>query len=583
MPGLSWIYTTNIIIVRGRYLMKKENMKRVVTMCIIVSMILSAFSGCNENSDKSSKANITSESDILELTDFITEENIEENAQVASSDNNEFIIGETITFGKYEQDNDTANGAEPIEWTITDIQDNRVLLISNYILDNIRYNEYAGIYGDSETENRPWASSDIYSWLNNDFASEAFNEEELNAIIDTTDNSSAEAEIIGSVFLLSYQEAFKYLEFDTATDTRWNGNEYELCFSDKAFCQPTQYAIAKGVENEEFTQDDFDRITALGFNCDSSAVGKTFADYWFRSSFNWDSWFTAEGHAMCVDTDGSLSIESVGFNNVKTAANGIRPCIWITSEIETQPITDTETQATTEAIKAEGVYGNAELIDLSFLSSNPNKIELITRNYNVVKRDTGQVELFEADIDIIDTGVSYLLGTSKIKYNLGVSQKAYNDFINNAVDFDGEVQKGNRGGKDLYQYDLIDGSCEFKCYNETFDLIRYYLDDNGRSTAEFVGKDGEYYYIYNDISPCLDDFTEELCYNIKTLSSEDAYREITYNENSYIEISYDMGEQLGIDTYLTKSPDFNSGNPGGMYYLDIDDNGNFAKIVNPFV
>lgn len=569
--------------------MKKKNIQRTLIALSLGTIILSFFSGCGENSDKTESGEYATTEIIssvpTESVSSVTSEN--ESAQDSNSQSTDFVIGETVTFGRYEQDNDTANGAEPIEWQVADIQDDRALLISKYVLDNIRYNEYAGIYGDEDSESVPWEQSDIFSWLNNDFANSAFTEEEFKYIIDTTEYSTTDSqgqkEIIGSVFLLSYEEAVKYFGLETATATDYKDDEYELCFSDKALCQPTPYALEKRIDTNEFTQEDADKMLELGLECDSSVVGNTYADYWLRSSYNCNSWFTAEGHAMCVDTDGSLSIESVGFNNVKTAANGARPCIWITSKIETQLITNTETQASTEAIEAEGAYGNAELIDLSFLSSNPNKIELITRNYNVVKRDAGQIELFEADIDIIDTGVSYLLGTSKIKYNLGVSQKAYNDFINNAVDFDGEVQKGNRGGKDLYQYDLIDGSCEFKCYNETFDLIRYYLDDNGRSTAEFVGEDGEYYYIYNDMSPCLDDFTEELYYNIKTLSSEDAYREITYNENSYIEISYDKGKQLGIDAYLTKSPDFNSGNPGGIYCLDIDDNGNFAKIVNPFV
>lgn len=567
--------------------MKKKNIQRTLIALSLGTIILSFFSGCGENSDKTESGEYATteifSSVPTESVSSVTSEN--ESAQDSNSQSTDLAIGETVTLGRYEQDNDTANGAEPIEWQVADIQDDRILLISKYVLDNIRYNEYAGIYGNRDSESVPWAQSYIYSWLNEDFANSAFTEDERKRIIDTTaysdTDSSGRKEIIGSVFLLSYEEAVKYFGLETATATDYNDDEYELCFSDKALCQPTPYALEELIDSDEFTPEDADKMLELGLECDSSVVGNTYADYWLRSSYNCNSWFTAEGHAIRINPKGSFEIGYVSLADVKTARNGVRPCVWVTLG-EVDEVSET-IESATEAIEAEGAYGNAELIDLSFLSSNPNKIELITRIYNVVKRDTGQVELFEADIDIIDTGVSYLLGTSKIKYNLSVSQKAYNDFINNAVDFDGEVQKGNRGGKDLYQYDLIDGSCEFKCYNETFDLIRYYLDDNGRSTAEFVGEDGEYYYIYNDMSPCLDDFTEELYYNIKTLSSEDAYREITYNENSYIEISYDKGKQLGIDAYLTKSPDFNSGNPGGMYCLDIDDNGNFAKIVNPFV
>ncbi|MCC8136074.1 MAG: hypothetical protein LIO40_05305, partial [Ruminococcus sp.] len=93
-----------------------------------------------------------------------------------------------------------------------------------------------------------------------------------------------------------------------------------------------------------------------------------------------------------------------------------------------------------------------------------------------------------------------------------------------------------------------------------------------------VGEAGDHYSINHDTSPTHDDCTEELCYNIITLSSEQAYREITYDENSYIEIPYDLGGELGIDLFFTRSPDFDTGNPGGAYYLDVNDDGSIAKM-----
>ncbi len=49
-------------------------------------------------------------------------------------------IGDLYSFGSYEQDNDLTNGAEPIDWEVLDIQDNRALLISKYALDSKPYN-----------------------------------------------------------------------------------------------------------------------------------------------------------------------------------------------------------------------------------------------------------------------------------------------------------------------------------------------------------------------------------------------------------------------------------------------------------
>lgn len=47
-----------------------------------------------------------------------------------------------MTFGHYEQDNDTANGPEEIEWLILDYdaENNRVLVVSPYGLDAKPYN-----------------------------------------------------------------------------------------------------------------------------------------------------------------------------------------------------------------------------------------------------------------------------------------------------------------------------------------------------------------------------------------------------------------------------------------------------------
>ena len=44
-------------------------------------------------------------------------------------------IGDTITFGTYEQDNDTANGKEDIEWLVLAKEGKKALLISDKAID----------------------------------------------------------------------------------------------------------------------------------------------------------------------------------------------------------------------------------------------------------------------------------------------------------------------------------------------------------------------------------------------------------------------------------------------------------------
>ncbi|MBR5337540.1 MAG: hypothetical protein IK152_06105 [Lachnospiraceae bacterium] len=80
------------------------------------------------------------------------------------------VVGGTVKFGAYEQDNDISNGPEPIDWIVLLRFDNGAyLLMSKYCLDAMDY--------DSK-EKVNVKESAIIKWLNGEFYSEAFNEEE---------------------------------------------------------------------------------------------------------------------------------------------------------------------------------------------------------------------------------------------------------------------------------------------------------------------------------------------------------------------------------------------------------------------
>ena len=74
-------------------------------------------------------------------------------------------VGKTIKFGSYEQDNNTSNGKEAIEWLVLDVQGNKVFLVSRYNLDVQPYNKTSG----SVT----WEKCTLRTWLNNDFLNHA--------------------------------------------------------------------------------------------------------------------------------------------------------------------------------------------------------------------------------------------------------------------------------------------------------------------------------------------------------------------------------------------------------------------------
>ena len=139
-------------------------------------------------------------------------------------------VGETITFGSYEQDADTSNGKEPIEWRVLDKKNDKALVISKYALDCQPYNEtYADV---------TWETCTLRRLLNSDFVDEAFSAEEQEEIAITTVTADANPDYDtdpgndtkDKIFLLSIDEVESYFSSD----------------SDR-MCAPTQYAISQGV------------------------------------------------------------------------------------------------------------------------------------------------------------------------------------------------------------------------------------------------------------------------------------------------------------------------------------------------
>ncbi|MBQ2929692.1 MAG: hypothetical protein IJD99_05695 [Clostridia bacterium] len=119
---------------------------------------------------------------------------------------------QVVSFGHYEQDNDTDNGPEPIEWIILTQFGNRALLLSRDCLDAQYFNDDFG--------SAPWESCSLRSWLNDAFLKAAFTEEEQARIFDTTNaNTMADGypglpansnPTTDRVFLLSYKELMAF-------------------------------------------------------------------------------------------------------------------------------------------------------------------------------------------------------------------------------------------------------------------------------------------------------------------------------------------------------------------------------------
>ena len=199
-------------------------------------------------------------------------------------------VGGYVTFGRYEQDNNTTNGPEPIEWLVLDYDaaNNRALLISRYGLDAKPYN--------TTYTNITWARCTLRSWLNNDFLNAAFSADERAAVLLTNvDNSKSQGHSAYStnggsntqdrIFLLSYAEFWRYF---TSKNAR--------------MCAPTAYAVANGA------------YTSSSDRVDGKATGL----WWLRSPGYYPNF------AANVSRDGGG-----GYNGVGIEAISVRPAFWI--------------------------------------------------------------------------------------------------------------------------------------------------------------------------------------------------------------------------------------------------------------
>ena len=162
--------------------------------------------------------------------------------QAAGSDNspitplNSANVGDYVIFGAYEQNNNTINGKEDIEWKVLAKEDGKALLISRYGLDCQPYNEsYNSV---------TWETCTLRTWLNGKFLNSAFSADEQSQIVSGTVTNDMNpsygtgpgSDTIDQIFLLSSTEAEEYFSSDAERK-----------------CDPTAYAKARGAKEYKKT------------------------------------------------------------------------------------------------------------------------------------------------------------------------------------------------------------------------------------------------------------------------------------------------------------------------------------------
>lgn len=101
-------------------------------------------------------------------------------------------VGDTVTFGTYEQNNNYSDGNENIEWVVIDKQEDKIMVVSKYIIAEQPFNT-------TNEGHISWENCTLRKWLNNDFLNEAFSGAEKNLITDTT-VFSTEYPVVGATY-----------------------------------------------------------------------------------------------------------------------------------------------------------------------------------------------------------------------------------------------------------------------------------------------------------------------------------------------------------------------------------------------
>ena len=271
---------------------------------VLIAALLASTAGCGGKTDgEQTTALIPDETTAAQTT---AAEETTTAAAAADDPLKKAQEGDTVTFGAFEQDNNDANGKEPIEWIVLAKREDALLLLSRRALSSRPYHI-------SEDETVTWETCTLRQWLNDEFYKAAFSEQEQ-AQIKTTAVANEDNPEYGTpggrntedkVFLLSLAENQQYASSD---ETRIH--------------TPTAAAIAQGFDDETPGEQD---------GC----------SWWLRSPGDFKG-------SACLVTQFGVAHNLGSYSNRK---NGVVPALWV--ETQPAPAETTQRPAATEAPAAQ--------------------------------------------------------------------------------------------------------------------------------------------------------------------------------------------------------------------------------------
>lgn len=236
-------------------------------------------------------------------------------------------IGDTIVLGIYEQDNNEANGPEPVEWQIIDIQNDKALIISRSVLDCKAFNE--------KEDNISWVDSSLRTWLNSDFYETAFSSDDKGRIVNTkvTNNGTYEGyDSSGCSLITNTKSDLNTVIAESPDQIRTQDNVFLLSIDEvnryfasnedrKAFLSDygTETFIKLGIEQAKSYGSVDEKTIRTYYESSAEKYGRGFCNWWLRSPGLLD------GGVSAVDYNG-IAGQSM---TASAEDGGVRPAMWI--------------------------------------------------------------------------------------------------------------------------------------------------------------------------------------------------------------------------------------------------------------
>lgn len=192
--------------------------------------------------------------------------------------------GDYITLGSYEQDNQSANGAEPVRWLVLTVDGSKALVVTEKALLGRPYHD--------TLEPVTWETCSLRSWMNSELFTKLFAPDEQDAVLATvlTDPAAPGVETEDSLFLLSRTEVETYLN---------NGSRN---------IYPTEYAVANG-------------------SAQSKLSGLTW--WWLRTPGDTASKVLYVSNSTIGEQPGNIKADPVNYVSSAGWSGSVRPAMWI--------------------------------------------------------------------------------------------------------------------------------------------------------------------------------------------------------------------------------------------------------------